>query len=456
MPHTWEMLARVAEPVTRAPGALPLGVVVLLAALVSLGVAALGWLVGVVVGFALALLMLGFRIAERAVLPFVILSQTVPLIALAPLIRNWGSRLEFGDFSWESWMSVVDHRELPRVLPGRRRRAARPAEPRRRAPRPHAQLCGGLVVDPVPTAPARERAVPRPRPATRRRERGRRHRRRRDLGRVQRRHRPAHPRDRSRRLERPVEAVVADPRRGAARPRRGRLRRADRGLPQPRSADRRPSHEHVRHHRRHSRADRPTPTRPRPSSCAASSGSSPARRVPRSRRSRASSSRSHDGEFVSLIGPSGCGKSTLLRLIADLDEPTAGEIRVFGKTARQARVDQAYGIAFQQAGLLPWRIGRARTSSCRCSCTASQRAARRARVAELLDLVGLDRLREALSRPALGRHAAARRDRALARRAAEAAAHGRAVRRARRDDPRAHADRAAAHPRARPAPRSCS
>ncbi|HEU4757320.1 MAG TPA: ATP-binding cassette domain-containing protein, partial [Agromyces sp.] len=63
----------------------------------------------------------------------------------------------------------------------------------------------------------------------------------------------------------------------------------------------------------------------------------------------------HDGEFVSLIGPSGCGKSTLLRLIADLDEPTAGDIRVFGRTAKQARIDQAYGIAFQQAGLLPWR-----------------------------------------------------------------------------------------------------
>ena len=43
------------------------------------------------------------------------------------------------------------------------------------------------------------------------------------------------------------------------------------------------------------------------------------------------------GEFVSLIGPSGCGKSTLLRLIADLDVPTSGNIRVFGKPARQAR-----------------------------------------------------------------------------------------------------------------------
>ncbi|CAN5353820.1 ABC transporter ATP-binding protein [soil metagenome] len=61
------------------------------------------------------------------------------------------------------------------------------------------------------------------------------------------------------------------------------------------------------------------------------------------------------GEFVSLIGPSGCGKSTLLRLIADLDQPTSGTLTVFGKSARQARVDQDYGIAFQQAGLLPWR-----------------------------------------------------------------------------------------------------
>ena len=61
------------------------------------------------------------------------------------------------------------------------------------------------------------------------------------------------------------------------------------------------------------------------------------------------------GEFVSLIGPSGCGKSTLLRLIADLIAPTTGAVTVNGKGAHQARVDQEYGMAFQQAGLFDWR-----------------------------------------------------------------------------------------------------
>jgi NitT/TauT family transport system ATP-binding protein len=61
------------------------------------------------------------------------------------------------------------------------------------------------------------------------------------------------------------------------------------------------------------------------------------------------------GEFVSLIGPSGCGKSTLLRLIANLIEPSSGTITVNGKSADRARLDQEYGMAFQQAGLFDWR-----------------------------------------------------------------------------------------------------
>ncbi|PZQ92046.1 MAG: nitrate ABC transporter ATP-binding protein [Leifsonia xyli] len=94
------------------------------------------------------------------------------------------------------------------------------------------------------------------------------------------------------------------------------------------------------------------------------------------------------GEFVSLIGPSGCGKSTLLRLIADLDEATTGELTIFGKPARRARIDQDYGIAFQQAGLLPWRTVGANISL-PLELHKVPRAERERRVTELAELVGL-------------------------------------------------------------------
>jgi NitT/TauT family transport system ATP-binding protein len=94
------------------------------------------------------------------------------------------------------------------------------------------------------------------------------------------------------------------------------------------------------------------------------------------------------GEFVSLIGPSGCGKSTLLRLVADLVEPTAGSVRVFGKTAHDARRDQDYGIAFQSAGLLPWRTVTANIEL-PLELHGVGRAQRRERARELLEMVGL-------------------------------------------------------------------
>ncbi|TDN91789.1 ABC transporter ATP-binding protein [Microbacterium sp. BK668] len=94
------------------------------------------------------------------------------------------------------------------------------------------------------------------------------------------------------------------------------------------------------------------------------------------------------GEFVSLIGPSGCGKSTLLRLIADLDEPTTGRLEIFGKPAQRARLDQDYGIAFQQAGLLPWRTVSANIVL-PLELQGTGKDERAARVRELVDLVGL-------------------------------------------------------------------
>ena len=62
-----------------------------------------------------------------------------------------------------------------------------------------------------------------------------------------------------------------------------------------------------------------------------------------------------DGEFVSFIGPSGCGKTTILRVIADLQQPTAGTLLVNGMTAEQARLARRYGYVFQAPALFPWR-----------------------------------------------------------------------------------------------------
>ncbi len=61
------------------------------------------------------------------------------------------------------------------------------------------------------------------------------------------------------------------------------------------------------------------------------------------------------GEFVSLIGPSGCGKTTLLRAIADLEQPTGGNLSVNGVPAHEARLARGYGYVFQAPALYPWR-----------------------------------------------------------------------------------------------------
>jgi NitT/TauT family transport system permease protein len=107
MPHLWTMWERLAEPVTSATGSPALWLAVLQASGFTLGIAAVGWLVGVSVGMLLAVVMQRFRTAESALLPWIVLSQTVPLIAIAPLVKRWGAQIEVGAFDWQDWMSVA-------------------------------------------------------------------------------------------------------------------------------------------------------------------------------------------------------------------------------------------------------------------------------------------------------------------------------------------------------------
>jgi sulfonate transport system ATP-binding protein len=59
------------------------------------------------------------------------------------------------------------------------------------------------------------------------------------------------------------------------------------------------------------------------------------------------------GDFIAIVGRSGCGKSTLLRLLAGLDRPSAGEVRVGAREAASVKAQARF--MFQDARLLPWK-----------------------------------------------------------------------------------------------------
>lgn len=106
MPHVSTMIQSFGEPEVRGSDTTVLQAV-LGASLYSLLIALCGFVIGVSVGLLLAVIMQRFSFMERGLLPFVIASQTVPLIALAPLIVGIGNRLSIGPFQWGTTQSVM-------------------------------------------------------------------------------------------------------------------------------------------------------------------------------------------------------------------------------------------------------------------------------------------------------------------------------------------------------------
>ena len=106
MPHIWTMFSAFSMPEVRGSETTVFQAV-LSAATYSLLLALGGFVVGVSVGLLLAIIMQRFFFLERGLLPFVIASQTVPLIALAPLIVGIGNQISFGPIQWSTTYSVM-------------------------------------------------------------------------------------------------------------------------------------------------------------------------------------------------------------------------------------------------------------------------------------------------------------------------------------------------------------
>jgi|KBSSwiStaDraftv2_1062776.scaffolds.fasta_scaffold06662_3 NitT/TauT family transport system permease protein len=106
MPHVWEMISKFGDPVV-SKGGETIGHLVLFGTLYTLKLAGCGWLIGVLIGFGLALLMSRSRIAESALLPWVIASQTIPVIAIGPLLAAWGQYIKVGDWHWDLPQSAI-------------------------------------------------------------------------------------------------------------------------------------------------------------------------------------------------------------------------------------------------------------------------------------------------------------------------------------------------------------
>lgn len=106
MPPLGDIMAEFGQPPQRNSDK-PLGAFIVEASLFTFREAVLGFAFGVVLGLAIAVIMLQSRWLERAMSPYLVASQTVPLVAIAPIVVIWGANaMGWLPFEWTGWMSV--------------------------------------------------------------------------------------------------------------------------------------------------------------------------------------------------------------------------------------------------------------------------------------------------------------------------------------------------------------
>lgn len=105
MPHTWEMIAEFADPEVRGNDRTVLEAI-LGYSWYTFRMALTGFAIGAIFGVALAVVMSRFRVVERGLLPYVIASQTVPLIALAPQVAAIGGNWDLPKWTWVSGLAA--------------------------------------------------------------------------------------------------------------------------------------------------------------------------------------------------------------------------------------------------------------------------------------------------------------------------------------------------------------
>ena len=106
-----------------------------------------------------------------------------------------------------------------------------------------------------------------------------------------------------------------------------------------------------------------------------------------------------DGEFMVLVGPSGCGKSTILRILAGLEEVTAGEISIGGRAGhRPAAQGSRHRDGLPELRAVPAHDGRAEPGLRAAPAEDAEGRAAHERVSDVAAILGLDAPDRAASR----------------------------------------------------------